>query len=32
MLGGAAQQLGDEHLEQLPVEVVIRSTTAAPSS
>jgi LacI family transcriptional regulator, galactose operon repressor len=32
MLGGAAQQLGDEHTEQLAVELVVRSTTAAPSS
>jgi LacI family transcriptional regulator len=31
MLGGAAQQLGDEHTEQLSVELVVRSTTAAPS-
>jgi DNA-binding LacI/PurR family transcriptional regulator len=30
MLGGAAQQLGDQRIEQLPVELVIRSTTAAP--
>lgn len=32
MLAGAAQQLGDHHMEQLPVEVVVRSTTAAPAS
>jgi DNA-binding LacI/PurR family transcriptional regulator len=30
MLAGAAQQLGDHHAEQLPVEVVVRATTAAP--
>jgi len=27
MLGGAAQQLGEQHTEQLPLELVIRSTT-----
>jgi DNA-binding LacI/PurR family transcriptional regulator len=27
MLGGAGQQLGDAHSEQLPLELVIRSTT-----
>src|SRR3954469_21140999 len=32
MLGGAAPQLGDHHVEQLAVEIVVRSTTAAPSS
>ena len=32
MLGGAAQQLGDQHTEQLPVEIVVRSTTAPPAS
>jgi len=31
MLAGAAQQLGDHHAEQLPVELVVRSTTAAVS-
>jgi len=30
MLSGAATQLGEHHLEQLPVEMVVRSTTAAP--
>jgi LacI family transcriptional regulator, galactose operon repressor len=30
MLAGAAQQLGEHHTELLPVEVVVRSTTAAP--
>jgi LacI family transcriptional regulator len=30
MLGGATQQLGDHHTEQLQVELVVRSTTAAP--
>jgi hypothetical protein len=29
MLAGAAQQLGDHQTEQLAVEVVVRSTTAA---
>jgi hypothetical protein len=27
MLAGAAQQLGEEHTEQLPLELVLRSTT-----
>jgi DNA-binding LacI/PurR family transcriptional regulator len=27
MLAGAGQQLGEEHTEQLPLELVIRSTT-----
>jgi LacI family transcriptional regulator len=31
MLAGAAEQLGDRYTEQLPVELVVRSTTAAPS-
>ena len=31
MLAGAAQQLGDQHTEQLSVELVVRSTTATPS-
>jgi LacI family transcriptional regulator len=32
MLGGAGAQLGDAHAEQLPLELVIRSTTAPPVS
>jgi DNA-binding LacI/PurR family transcriptional regulator len=31
MLAGAAEQLGAEHTEQLSVELVVRSTTAAPA-
>jgi LacI family transcriptional regulator len=30
MLAGAARQHGEHHAEQLPVEVVVRSTTAEP--
>jgi DNA-binding LacI/PurR family transcriptional regulator len=32
MLAGAAQQLGEQHVEQLSVELVVRSTTAPPPS
>ena len=32
MLAGAAGQLGEQHTEQLSVELVVRSTTAAPPS
>lgn len=32
MLAGAGQQLGDQHAELLSVDLVVRSTTAAPPS
>jgi hypothetical protein len=30
MLAGNAPAVGDPHTEQLPVELVVRSTTASP--
>jgi DNA-binding LacI/PurR family transcriptional regulator len=30
MLAGADQQLGEEYIEQLPLELVIRATTGPP--
>jgi LacI family transcriptional regulator len=32
MLAGTVEQLGDQHSEQLSVELVVRSTTAAPAA